>query len=98
MKPLADAHGVVVPFVDHLGLRLIDWRDGIAALTYDPMLEHENNFKAVHGGVVMTLLDVAMARAGRSVRPEQGLVTVKMKTSFMRPARGPLVGRGTCCT
>lgn len=48
----------------------------------------------------MTLLDVAMAHAARSVHrhlPDlgPGVVTVEMKTSFMRPGEGELraVGR-----
>lgn len=42
----------------------------------------------------MTLLDVAMASAVRSLQPETGAVTVEMKTSFMQAAQGPLVARG----
>ena len=52
-----------------------------------------------HGGVTMTLLDVAMAHAARSPgedgEPEHsGVVTVEMKTSFMRPGLGRLVATG----
>ena len=42
----------------------------------------------------MTLLDVTMAAAARSVQKEMGVVTIEMKTSFMQPARGPLVAKG----
>jgi acyl-coenzyme A thioesterase PaaI-like protein len=42
----------------------------------------------------MTLLDVVMAHAARSVELEMGVVTIEMKTSFMQPARGLLVGKG----
>ncbi len=45
----------------------------------------------------MTLLDVTMASAARSVVPEMGVVTIEMKTSFMRPTPGDgstLTGRG----
>lgn len=42
----------------------------------------------------MTLLDVTMAVAARSVDFEQGIVTIEMKTSFMQAANGPLVGKG----
>ena len=42
----------------------------------------------------MTLLDVAMATAARSVAPEMGVVTIEMKTSFMQAAQGPLVAKG----
>jgi len=42
----------------------------------------------------MTLLDVTMATAARSVDKTMGVVTIEMKTSFMQPARGQLVGKG----
>jgi uncharacterized protein (TIGR00369 family) len=47
----------------------------------------------------MTLLDVAMAQAARSVNRDQpgwgpGVVTVEMKTSFMRPGEGDLRAEG----
>jgi acyl-CoA thioesterase len=47
--------------------------------------------------VIMTLLDVAMAIAGRSLEPEaRGGVTVEMKTSFLQPgdAGGRLIAHG----
>lgn len=54
-----------------------------------------------HGGVVMTMLDVAMAMAGRSLaRVDQGeavgMITIEMKTTFMQPARGALRAEGRC--
>jgi uncharacterized protein (TIGR00369 family) len=42
----------------------------------------------------MTLLDVTMAVAARSVQKDMGAVTIEMKTSFMQPARGLLTARG----
>jgi uncharacterized protein (TIGR00369 family) len=42
----------------------------------------------------MTLLDVVMAHAARSVEPAIGCVTIEMKTSFMRAAKGPLLAKG----
>jgi uncharacterized protein (TIGR00369 family) len=59
----------------------------------------KNSWDVAHGGVVMTLLDVVMAHAARSVRDAAdhatpGIVTVEMKTSFMRPASGRLLATG----
>jgi len=42
----------------------------------------------------MTLLDVVMAHAARSALPDMGCVTIELKTSFMRAAKGPLLARG----
>ena len=79
--------GVAIPFVDHLGFTLEKFEGGQSELHYAPLPEHLNSFDVTHGGAVMTLLDVVMATAARSVAPEQGVVTIEMKTSFMRPAK-----------
>jgi uncharacterized protein (TIGR00369 family) len=48
-----------------------------------------------HGGVLMTMLDVAMAMAARSSNLEgPGVAAVEMKTSFMRPGEGELRALG----
>lgn len=64
------------------------FEDGHSTLEYTPKYEHQNSFGVAHGGSVMTLLDVAMATAARSVAPDYGVVTIEMKTSFMAPAPG----------
>ncbi|WP_369820863.1 PaaI family thioesterase [Pelomonas sp. Root405] len=89
-----------IPFVQQLGFALHSVGDGEAELRLTISEQHLNSWRVAHGGVVMTLLDVAMAHAARSVNghlPDlgPGVVTVEMKTSFMRPGEGELraVGR-----
>jgi uncharacterized protein (TIGR00369 family) len=86
--------GVNIPFVHHMGFDLQEFEDGHSEIRYDPKPEHQNSFGVVHGGACMTLLDVAMAVAARSVDKEMGVVTIEMKTTFMQAARGKLVGKG----
>ncbi|MDI9233548.1 PaaI family thioesterase [Limnohabitans lacus] len=90
--------GAKIPFVDHLGFTLEQFEGGQSKLLFAPHPEHFNSFDVTHGGAVMTFLDVIMATAARSVEPEMGVVTIEMKTSFMRPAKVPagqaLVGQG----
>ena len=89
--------GADIPFVNHLGFTLELFEGGESALGYTPRAEHLNSFAVTHGGACMTLLDVAMAVAARSVQKDMGVVTIEMKTSFMRPAPGdgsPLTARG----
>jgi uncharacterized protein (TIGR00369 family) len=86
--------GVTIPFVELLGFELTRFEGGHSEIAYDPRPEHLNSFAVVHGGASMTLLDVSMATAARSVQPEMGVVTIEMKTSFMQPARGKLVAKG----
>lgn len=88
-----------IPFVEELGIYLVSSEAGRAVITMDAQPRHLNSWGVVHGGVVMTLLDVAMASAGRSLRTDLGTggnVTIEMKSSFLRPARGRLEVRGTC--
>jgi uncharacterized protein (TIGR00369 family) len=86
--------GVEIPFVRHLGFELALFEQGRSELLYEPRPEHLNSFAVTHGGASMTLLDVTMATAARSVQKDMGVVTIEMKTTFMQPARGKLSGRG----
>jgi len=86
--------GVRVPFIEHLGFELTRFEDGQSEIVYEPKPEHLNSFAVTHGGASMTLLDVSMATAARSVQQDMGVVTIEMKTSFMQAARGKLTARG----
>ena len=80
--------GVEIPFFNHLGFELETFENGESAIGFSPQPRHLNTFAVTHGGVVMTLLDVTMAAAARSVQADMGIVTIEMKTSFMQPAPG----------
>lgn len=91
---------VHIPFVEALGFELVRIDDGEAELRLALKELHFNSFRVAHGGVSMTLLDVAMAHAARSINRDRadfgpGVVTIEMKTSFMRPGEGELraIGR-----
>jgi uncharacterized protein (TIGR00369 family) len=53
-----------------------------------------NSFNVTHGGALMTLLDVTLATAARSVEKTSGVITIEMKTTFMNPASGTLTSKG----
>ncbi|MFZ2650949.1 MAG: PaaI family thioesterase [Burkholderiaceae bacterium] len=94
---------IKIPFVEALGLELLRFEGGEAELALTPRADQLNSLKVVHGGVSMTMLDVAMAHAARSPRdgvalPARGVVTVEMKTSFMRPGVGRLRAHGKVLT
>src|SRR5579864_2450322 len=76
-----------IPFIKDLGVEFVSADNGRAVLALDLTARHLNSWSVAHGGVLMTLLDVAMAVAGRSLDPAAGGgVTVEMKTSFLQPA------------
>ena len=92
---------ITPPFLGHLGGR-IDEREDCIEVSLELKPEHCNSRKVAHGGVMMTLLDVCMARAARAKRrrdgqDDHGASTIEMKTTFMHPGLGPvLVARGVC--
>ena len=92
--PTPKLFGVEIPFVTHLGFELVRMEGGESELQYLPRHEHMNSFLVTHGGAIMTLLDVTLATAARSIDLEIGVVTIEMKTTFMQPARGQLTGKG----
>src|ERR1700693_2881998 len=76
-----------IPFIKDLGVEIISAESGRAVVALDLAPRHLNSWSVAHGGVLMTLLDLAMAAAGRSLDPAAGGgVTVEMKTSFLQPA------------
>jgi acyl-CoA thioesterase len=76
-----------IPFVKDLGIEIVSADNGRAVVALDLTPRHLNSWSVAHGGVLMTLLDLAMAAAGRSLDPAAGGgVTVEMKTSFVQPA------------
>ena len=87
-----------VPFADYIGLTLIRMDGGEAEIVVAMKPELLNTWQVAHGGVTMTLLDVTMAHAARSLNMRgsdkgPGVVTVEMKTTFMRPGEGDLTCR-----
>jgi uncharacterized protein (TIGR00369 family) len=75
---------VRVPFVEHLGIRLLEQSATRAAVVLEKRPELLNSWGAAHGGVVMTMLDYVMSAAVRGhYAVEGGVLTVDMSVGFM---------------
>jgi uncharacterized protein (TIGR00369 family) len=89
--------GRKIPFAQHLGVRFREKGGGRAVFELELRPELMNSFHAAHGGVVMTLLDIAMAVAARTMDDSAvGAITVEMKTSFISVGKGTLIAEGKC--
>ena len=86
--------GILIPFVKELGFILDFFENGKSQIIYTPTAEHLNSFEVAHGGAVMTLMDVSMATAARSVDKSLAIVTIEMKSTFLRPSYGKLTALG----
>ena len=78
-----------IPFVSHLKILTEALGEGTARLSL-PIEPHlTNSLGTVHGGVIMSLLDVALCTAARTLHPEStGVVTIDLSTSFVGGGSG----------
>lgn len=94
---IVQALGRDIPFASHLGVRLKEKGGGRAVLELALRPELTNSYEAAHGGVVMTLLDIAMAVSARTLdATANGAITVEMKASFIGTGQGTLIAEGHC--
>ena len=85
----------VPPFQQHLGIETVEAADGRSLLRLPFKPELGNRKGDVHGGVLATLVDLAMSQAIRSLKPElAGMSTINMTVNYLDTAGGSLITRG----
>ncbi len=85
--------GATIPFADHCGIEEIGLVEGRTQIRLVLGPEHANNLGIAHGGVLCTLIDIAMGTAARTAigRP---VITLDMQTTFLAPGREILIAEG----
>ena len=87
-----DAH---IPFAEQLGVRVGYKRIGDVGLELTLVEAHMNSWQVAHGGVVVSVLDIAMGMSAKSLDEASiGATTVELKTNFIKAATGRVVARG----
>jgi uncharacterized protein (TIGR00369 family) len=78
-----------IPFVTHLKIQTEELGEGSARLSL-PIEPHlTNSLGTAHGGVIMSLLDVALCTAARTLHPDSmGVITIDLSASFIGGASG----------
>jgi uncharacterized protein (TIGR00369 family) len=78
-----------IPFIQHLRIHTEELGDGTALLSV-PIEPHlTNSLGTAHGGVIMSLLDVALCTAARTLHPDSiGVITIDLSASFIGGASG----------
>lgn len=75
------------PFLEFLGVEVEQHGNGAATMTMRLREEYMNSWHVLQGGLSMTIMDVAMGLAARTLEPEStSSVTIDMQTTFLRPA------------
>lgn len=78
-----------IPFVSHLKILTETLGQGTASLSLPVESHLTNSLGSVHGGVIMSLLDVALCTAARTLHPESiGVITINLSTSFIGAGSG----------
>jgi uncharacterized protein (TIGR00369 family) len=80
-----------VPFAKHLGIVIDEMLPGIARMSCKLHPHMTNSWGTAHGGVIMTMLDVCLCMAARTLHPDSaGVMTIDMSTSFIDAGTSPL--------
>ncbi|ERS82314.1 PaaI family thioesterase [Halomonas sp. PBN3] len=81
----------MVGFQDFLGIRVVAWAPDQVTLELGVEPHHLNRSEIVHGGVLCTLLDVAMSFSGLHCEAPDQLrkaMTLSLTTTFVASAKG----------
>jgi uncharacterized protein (TIGR00369 family) len=90
---MPDIFGAHIPFVHFCGIEPVSSEPGRTRLRVKLQDHHMNQLKIAHGGLTLTLLDVTLGTAARSIM-ESAVMTLDMQTQFISPGRGTLVSEG----
>lgn len=78
-----------IPFLQHLKIRTDELGKGMARLSLPIEPQLTNSLGTAHGGVIMSLLDVALCTAARTLHPDStGVITIDLSTSFVGGGSG----------
>jgi uncharacterized protein (TIGR00369 family) len=79
-------------YLEFLGFRLTEWREGFARLEMPVRSEHRNTVGYLHGGVSASLLDIAGAVCGSYGIAEKFVsITINLNCNYMSPHRADTV-------
>jgi uncharacterized protein (TIGR00369 family) len=85
--------GARIPFAELCGIEWVGAENGVTRLRVGLTPKHGNNVGVPHGGLIATLLDIAMGTAARLAAGEP-VMTVDMHVSFLAPGEGSLTAEG----
>ncbi len=87
----ANEYHLKVPFAKHLGLVIESMEPGATRMSCRLQDHMMNSWGTAHGGVIMTMLDVCLCMAARTLHPDSaGVMTIDMSTAFIDAGRDPL--------
>ena len=86
--------GAKIPFAELCGIEFLGAEDGVTKLRVLLDEKHGNNSGIPHGGLIATLLDVAMGTAARLAAGVAAVTTLDMHVSFVAGGEDVLTAEG----
>ncbi|BAQ47712.1 thioesterase [Methylobacterium aquaticum] len=86
-------YGATIPFARLCGIEALEVVEGRTRLRLALGPQHGNNLGIAHGGILCTLLDIAMGTVAR-LTAGRPVVTLDMQTRFLSPGHGVLLAEG----
>jgi uncharacterized protein (TIGR00369 family) len=84
-----------IPFSEHLGIRVESLEKGVARLSMLIRPEFTTSWGTVHGGAVLSLLDITLSMTARTLYdPPRSIMTIGLATQFIGTASGTLRAEG----
>ena len=78
-----------IPYIQHLKITTDALGAGSARLSMPIEAHLTNSLGTAHGGVIVSLLDVALCTAARTLHPDSvGVITIDLSVSFIGGASG----------
>ncbi len=84
-----------IPFMAHCGITFLESASGVIRVTAQTAPVVTNTRGKAHGGLLMTMLDIALGCAARdAVAGAESFITVDLHVAFLAAGEGTLVAEG----
>ena len=84
-----------IRFAEHLGVRIDSLDKGLARLSLEIKPEFTTSWGTVHGGAVLSLLDITLSMSARTLyNPPRSIMTVDLSAQFIGTAKGVIRAEG----
>jgi uncharacterized protein (TIGR00369 family) len=90
---MTDFFGVDIPFAGHCGITAIEGTPEKTKLGLTLSEQHQNHMGTAHGGVILTMFDIALGSVAR-LASGHSVMTINLQTSFLAPGHGELFAEG----
>jgi uncharacterized protein (TIGR00369 family) len=95
-KESADYFGLNIPFMQYIGLVPLDFSPQLTRTRLPWRADLTNSRGDVHGGTLMSALDLTLSAAARTNDTSTTMATIDMTSHFLAPARGTVIFEATC--